>query len=640
MKGLQAILADRGQAVRLGFAGLGFAFTLAILSVSILHWGGVYPMVGSALHMVGGGLWFVLAALALIHFLEKKPTLDVIDVVAGVFLFYAAWRYATTPVEYTGRLEWLWILTYAALFFFVRYGLPNRHWAMVLLSILIALAVVSCLYALIHRNNPTHLIWGLPRPNYGPRISGTFGCPNHFANLMVLAALGCLFVGSYSRMPWPLRIFLYYLSALLTCGLYFSVSRGAYFAWIAGMGIVAWFLFRNAAIRWWWKLFAVLVVVGGVVVVIMKNPFIMDRLDQMTQGVDVRLQLSVISKRLWEMSPWWGSGIGSYDYLYLRAHGPELQSRALYAHCDYFNTLVDYGAVGLGLILIFITCVIVEFRRKTRSAPHERDLLLTRLGWAALAAMAVHSIFDFSLHIPACAVAFFIILGTALMRTHREEKHLPPSLLPRPFLVVAAVLAIGAGAYSLHTARTTHSALRMVPLKEADFATLSVAEIAEMGEKAFAADPGAYPILMRVGDALRVKAAKIDGQLSNASPEESPALIKERETCGRLSLMFYQRAHRRAPLEDTLLIKQGIILDILQRHVEAGLAYAQGVQNQPDNRYFRFNYGLHLLETGQRLAAREQIGLAASMPLDPREDPTLRETARIAMETLRSYENP
>jgi hypothetical protein len=46
------------------------------------------------------------------------------------------------------------------------------------------------------------------------------------------------------------------------------------------------------------------------------------------------------------------------------------------------------------------------------------------------------------------------------------------------------------------------------------------------------------------------------------------------------------------------------------------------------------------LETGQRLAAREQIGLAASMPLDPREDPTLRETARIAMETLRSYENP
>jgi O-antigen ligase len=640
MKGLQAILADRGQAARLGFAILGSAFTLAILSVSILHWGGVYPLIGSSLHLAGGGLWLVLAGLALINFLEKKPTLDVIDVVAGAFLFYAAWRYATTPVEYTGRLEWLWILTYAALFFFVRYGLPNRHWAMVMLSILIALAVASCIYALIHRNNPTHLIWGLPRPNYGPRISGTFGCPNHFANLMVMATLCCLFVGSYSRIPWPLRIFLYYLSALLTCGLYFSVSRGAYFAWIAGMGVVAWFLFRNAGIRWWWKLSAFLVVVVGVVVVISKNPFIMDRLDQMTQGIDVRLQLSVISKKLWEMSPWWGSGIGSYDYFFLRAHGPELQSRALYAHCDYFNTLVDYGAVGLGLILIFITCVIVEFRRKTRSAPHERDLLLLRLGWAALAAMAVHSIFDFSLHIPACAVAFFIILGAALMRTHREEKHLPPSLLPVPFLAVGAILAIGAGAYTLQAARTTHSALRIVPLKAADFASLSVAEIAEMGEKAFAADPRAYPLLMRIGDALRVKASKIDGQLSKASSDEAPALLRERENCGRLSLMFYQRAHRSAPLEDTLLVKQGMILDILQRHVEAGLAYAEAIQNQPDNRYFRFNYGLHLLETGQRLAAREQIEHAAAMPLDPREDPTLRATARIAMETLRSYENP
>lgn len=639
MNGLQAILADRGTAARIALASTGFAFALAILAVSILHWGGVYPGVGTWLQMAGGGIWIVLAGLALLNFLEKKATGDLVDIVVWIFLFYAGWRYATTPVEYTARLEWLWILTYAALFFFVRYGLPNRHWAMVLLGALITLAVIACVFALFHRSHPTHLIWGLPRPDYGPRISGTFGCPNHFANLMVMGTLVCLFVGSYSRLPWPLRIFLYYLAALLTSGLYFSVSRGAYFAWIAGMGIVAWFLIRTEGIRWWWKLSACLVTAAGVVVVVVKNPFIMDRLDQITQGNDVRLLLSVISRRLWELSPWWGNGIGSYDFLFLRHHGPELQSRALYAHCDYFNTLADYGAVGLGIILVFLAFVIVEFRRKGRGQPHERDLLLMRLGWAALAAMAVHSVFDFSLHIPACAAAFFTILGASLMRTHREERNLPALRLPRAVLPAAILLALAAGGYTATSALRTQRALRLVPLTEAQFSPMTAAEITRVGDQAFAIDPLAFPLYTRVGDALRVKAARLDIRLSKVAQEEIPALLREREECGRASLMFYQRAHRSAPLEDTLLVKQGLVLDIMQRHVEAGLAYAQAIQYQPDNRYFRFNYGLHLLETGQRQDAREQIKLAATMPLDPREDPSLRRTAQLAMENLRERES-
>lgn len=638
MNGLQAILADRGAAPRLVLASTGFALALAILAVSILHWGGVYPSVGTWLQMAGGALWIVLAGLALLNFLEKKATGDLVDIVVWIFLVYAGWRYATTPVEYTARLEWMWILTYAALFFFVRYGLPTRHWAMVLLGALITLAVIACIFALVHRNQPTHLIWGLPRPNYGPRISGTFGCPNHFANLMVMGTLVCLFVGSYSRLPWPLRIFLYYLAALLTGGLYFSVSRGAYLAWVTGMGIVAWFLIRTEGIRWWWKLSACLVTAAGSIGVVIMNPFVMDRIDGMMKG-DIRQQLAKVSMSIWQLNPWWGTGVGSYDFFYLRHHGPELQSRALYAHCDYFNTLADYGAVGLGIILVFLAFVIVEFRRKTRGQPHERDLLLMRLGWAALAAMAVHSVFDFSLHIPACAAAFFIILGSSLMRTHREEKNLPAFRLPRAILPVAILLALAAGGYTTTSALRTQRALRLVPLTEAEFTKLTAAEISRIGEQAFAIDPLAFPLYTRVGDALRVKAARLDIRLSKADQEDIPALLREREECGRTSLMFYQRAHRSAPLEDTLLVKQGLVLDIMQRHVEAGLAYAQAIQYQPDNRYFRFNYGLHLLETGQRRDAREQFNLAASMPLDPREDPSLRRTAQLAMENLRERES-
>jgi O-antigen ligase/Flp pilus assembly protein TadD len=616
-------------------SAIGALIVATLIGVSILHWGGVYPHIGSLLHLGGACLWLVLGAIVALQIRLHRPGPDVIDAAVALFILYAAWRYARTPVEYTARLEWCWILTYGAVFAFVRHGLPNRHWALGLISLIIVFALLSCIYAFIHRTDPTHLIWGLPRPNYGVRISGTFGCPNHFANLMVMATLAGLFLGSYSRFPWPLRLFLFYLAAVLTAGLYLSVSRGGYIAWLAGMIVVAVCLCRTEGIRWWWKAAISVLVAAGTTLVILKNPFVMDRLDRMMEG-DVRLKLAQISLKLWEAAPIWGHGIGSYDYVYLRNHGPDLQSRALYAHCDYLNTLVDYGAVGLGLILVFLIAVSVFLWRNSRNDPHERERVLLRLGWAALLAMAVHSVFDFSLHIPACALAFFTILGASVMRTPREERPGSggiPSLATWGTLVLAALAA----AWTLGSlGAQTQQGQRLMRLKETDFQKMTAEEIDRQGDRLHAADPGAYPLLTRVGDALRVKTANIAAEIAEAPPEAIPDLIRAREQTGALALKFYQRAHRVAPLEDTLLVKQGMVLDVMKRHIEAYLAYAQAIEYQPDNRYFRFTYGLHLIETGQKAAALEQLELAAYLPVDPKEDTTLRDTSRAALEYLRS----
>jgi O-antigen ligase len=620
----------------LWIAAIGSALLTALLSISILHWGGVYPAVGSWLQLGGSVLWVLAGVCAVRHYLAERRGPDLVDACVGVFLAYAAWNFSRTPVEYTARLEWCWILTYAAVFLFVRYGLPGRVWAMTLLAVIVVAALASCIYAFIHRNDPTHLIWGLARPNYGARVSGTFGCPNHFANLMVMGTLACLFLGSYSRMPWPLRILLFYLSAVLTAGLYLSISRGGYIAWLAGMLVVAVCLFRTVGIRWWWKALVCVLVAAGATLVILKNPLVMDRLDRMMDG-DIRLKLAQISVRLWHAQPIWGEGMGSYDYVFLRGHGPELQSRALYAHCDYLNTLVDYGAVGLALVIAFVIAVGVQLWSNGRRDPHERERVLLRLGTAALAAMLIHSVFDFSLHIPACALVFFTLLGAALMRTPREERpgsggrwgHAPWLLLA----TVSVACAITLGLLSYQTLRGQS----LMALKEADFKAMTVAQIDARGEALHRVDPGAYPLLTRVGDALRVKAAEADGFIVRATPEDLPGLLREREETGRLSLKYYQRAHRRAPLEDTLLVKQALVLDVMKRHPEAYLTYAQAIQLQPDNRYFRFSLALHLIATDQREAALVELDRAATMPTDPREDTTLRDTARAAFDYMRRH---
>lgn len=619
----------------LAASALGSLLLAAMAGVAVIHWGGAYPHVGAQVHLGGALLWIITAVMGVFHLRARRGGPDAIDGCVALFLVYAAWTYARTPVEYAARLEWSWVLTYAAAFAFVRYGLPSRQWAMALIGVVVLAALASCIYAFIHRENPTHLIWGLPRPNYGARVSGTFGCPNHFANLMVMATLSCLFLGAYSRFAWPLRIFLFYLAAVLTAGLYLSVSRGGYIAWLAGMIVVAWCLFRTPHIRWWWKAAISVLVAAGTTLVILKNPFVMERLDRMMEG-DIRIKLAQISVKLWEAAPVWGHGIGAYDYVYLRAHGPDLQLRALYAHCDYLNTLVDYGAVGLTLVLLFVLAVSVQLFRRGKADPHERELILLRLGWAALAAMAVHSVFDFSLHLPGCALAFFIILGASVMRTPREERNGAGGGAALAGWALFLLGALAAAATLAPMAWKTLQGQRLGRIPEAALLSMGVPELDAAGERLFAVDPGADPLIVRFGDALRVKAAEAAAAIDSAAPGDLPGLYRAREEAGRLALKYYQRAHRAAPLEDTLLVKQAMTLDVLQRYAEAYLAYARAVELQPDNRYFRFNFGMHLVETGQYAAAVEQLRHAVHLPVNEREGPALRNSARTALEYIQS----
>jgi len=624
----------------LGLGALGTLLLAALTTTAILHWGGAYPHVGAQLQLGASLLWVLLAGALALHLAARRPGPDTVDAFVFLFLLYAGWTYTRTPVEYSARLEWCWILAYAATFWFVRYGLPSRHWAFGLIGVVILAALASCIYAFIHRENPVHLIWGLPRPNYGARVSGTFGCPNHFANLMVMAALSCIFLGAYSRFAWPLRIFLFYLAAVLTAGLFLSVSRGGYIAWLAGMLVVAWVLFRVPGIRWWWKAAVSLLVAGGTVMVVIKNPFVMDRLDKMMEG-DVRLKLAQLSIQYWKEAPVWGHGAGAYDYVYLRDHGPEMHTRAIYAHCDYLNTLVDYGAVGLALVLLFLLAVAVKLILRSRKGPHERETLLLRLGWAALAAMAVHSVFDFSLHIPACSLAFFIVLGASLMRTPREERVLPPgppAWAARSGWAAFLAVCLASAALLASTAWKTHQGQRLGQLAEAQFRSLDTAALDAAGDRLWAADPGAYPLLTRFGDALRIKAAEAAADLESSPPESRTALLQAREEAGRLSLKFYQRAHRAAPLDDTLLVKQAMTLDVLQRFPEAYLAYAQAIEYRPHNRFFRYNLGIHLMETGQIEAAMEQLEIAAKLKVDSREDPALSRSARSLLQYLQNLQ--
>jgi O-antigen ligase len=112
---------------------------------------------------------------------------------------------------------------------------------------------------------------------------------------------------------------------------------------------------------------------------------------------------------IWE-TPWFGKGLGSFQWTF-RAYETEMPDiPAIYAHNDYLQILAETGIVGLCLVILaFAACWQTARRNLLDADPMIRGIGLAAIG--ALAATAVQEITDFSLYIPGTAALFFLLIG-------------------------------------------------------------------------------------------------------------------------------------------------------------------------------------------------------------------------------------
>ena len=131
------------------------------------------------------------------------------------------------------------IVAYAGIFFTCRYGMTNRKYCMALLYVLVILGVGETAFGYYLSN---HLDWSpfgqaeRLQLYYAPRWLGTYGCPNHYAALLVMAIGAALALGSFSKLAWPVRIILFYASIMMIVGVIYSGSRGGWIALLAAIG--------------------------------------------------------------------------------------------------------------------------------------------------------------------------------------------------------------------------------------------------------------------------------------------------------------------------------------------------------------------------------------------------------------------
>lgn len=550
---------------------------------------------------------------------SAKFRADAIDLSVVLFALYAVARWLTSPSEYFSRIEAMDVVAYAGIFLTCRHGMVNRKYCMFLLYLLVLLGVGETIFGYYLSNHPDFFPFG-PAERlqlyYAPRWLGTYGCPNHYGYLLVMAIGAALALGSFSKLPWPLRIIMFYLAIMMMIGVMFSGSRGSWIALAASICALAVIGVRNGAVRWW------VPVTGAVALVVVSaflfslSPVVRDRLAEGKNlvlggnlGTYIRVELARDALHIAHDNPLFGTGPGTFVFIHPRYQDSTFAFKAVLTHDDYLNCLDDYGIVGFGLAMFFVAAVTLKFFRPLELDNRWQDRVLVATGFAAWAALLFHSFVDFNLHIPANAMLFFALTGLAIGRIKKEgdiAQHwstLSLAPLGRWLGWGVAVLSL---IYGFEASRTALSDI----IYEEAFAyedkwthadIVPTSQLIADTKEALVYDQGNAQALMFLGDLYRYQASRqvdIEGRISD----------------GQKALDAYQKALRASSLDDTLVARMGMTLDVMRRYPEAFLCYEQAVTAQPYNGQFWYWLGNHYWERGMLIRAEMAYLKSESCP--------------------------
>ncbi len=578
------------------------ALVLAIMVFAPLAFGAV----NAREFLVVQGLTIVISILwGLRLWISPKPQLLWPPICWAVlaFVLYALARYLTADTEYVSRLELLQVLVFAFLFLAVVNNLYRQETVQIISYTLVVVATAAASYAIAQHLTHSNHVWNRISP-YPGRSSGPYISPNNLAGFLEMAltlSLALLLVG---RMTIIKRILLGYAVLVIGLGLAVTFSRGGWAA--AAVGVVALLLVLTTHKNHRWRALSLLtiLVAGGIfagVQFFSKPAGQGSHLFVNEQGgitdLAVRLELWKVAERIWLDHFWWGAGPAHFDSLYREYRPAVTQLQPDRAHNDYLNLLADWGVAGAVIVLAGMFAFAAGLGRTWRHVRRsENDFGSGQSGRfafylgasAGLLALAVHSIVDFNLHVPANAITGVILL--ALLSSHLRfatERYWLKLKTPLKGLATG-VITIGVIYLGIQTWRLGHETFWL--LQAARYPQLFSAERQAALEKAFAAEPENGQTAFEIGEMLRV--------VSFNGGDDSEAQANE-------AIDWYSRVIKLDPHYGYAYLRTGMCLDWLGKHAEAEPYISEAERHDPNGFFTVANIGWHYVQTGDYAAARE-----------------------------------
>ncbi len=276
-----------------------------------------------------------------------------------------------------------------------------------LLGFLLLVVALNALYALIQEvNGSNQVLWAARSEQYGMRASGTFLCPNHFANMLAMLiplALAILFL---SEAGFPLRLMALYFLGVSAPTLYLTQSRSGWLGAAGGVGVTLLLLAWRKSRKWFALALVILPILAaaGGWTAWTALPAVRLRMgallhDPEKAGGD-RLNMWRDAPAMFKSKPVEGFGAGSYVWSY-----PPFQRYVRkhlnydFPHNEFIQVALEYGAVGLVLVFAGLLACAWGITRGVLTARSRTGSFLLAGAGGSLAACLVHALFDFNFHI-------------------------------------------------------------------------------------------------------------------------------------------------------------------------------------------------------------------------------------------------
>lgn len=278
----------------------------------------------------------------------------------------------------------------------------------------------------------------LPKTAHIGNATGTFLNRNHFADYLTLCSatgIGLLLADLYSRRSsnWrerSRRIILALLGnkakvrislAIMVIAIVLSHSRmgnTTFFFSLAGCGFI-WLLLTKRMTRGAIVLLCSLIIID---LLIVGAWFGIDKVKDRLEGTALASETrdEVIRDSLPIIGDYWlfGTGAGSYYGVFPSYRNDDIRGFYDHAHNDYIQLTVEHGVVGSGILLFIVLSSLWQAIQAMRLRKNSTYKGLAFAPLMATCALALHSLTDFNLQIPANTATYIVLLCMAWLCRH------------------------------------------------------------------------------------------------------------------------------------------------------------------------------------------------------------------------------